>query len=152
LQVRRAYPDEAAVVHRIMRAAFAELQGALPVDSGAHTETVHDVLAVMERGGAVLCFDGDAAVGCARYTLQELDMYVARVAVLPSHRRLGVASAMMRHLEQLAASLGKQAVRIGVRDSLPSNIGLYQALGYELVSINPHPRGPDRVWTMIKRV
>jgi len=135
-----------------MRAGFAELQGALPVDSGAHTETVDDVLAVMERGGAVLCFVDDVAVGSARFTLEEDQVYVGRVAVLPAHRRRGVASAMMRFLERLAADLGKDAVRIGVRDSLPSNVGLYQSLGYELVSSDPHPRGPDRVWTMKKRV
>ena len=139
-------------MHAIMRAAFAELQGALPVNSGAHAESVADVLAVMMRGGAVLCFVDEVAVGCARYTLEEQHMYVGRVSVLPTHRRRGVASAMMHFLEQLAAELGKEAVRIGVRESLPSNVGLYKSLGYELVSSEPHPRGPDRVWTMIKRV
>jgi hypothetical protein len=59
---------------------------------------------------------------------------------------------MMRFLEGLAKSLHKTGVRIGVRDSLPSNVGLYQSLGYELVSMAQHPRGPDRVWTMVKRV
>jgi ribosomal protein S18 acetylase RimI-like enzyme len=135
-----------------MQAAFAEYQGVLPVDSGAHTETVEDVLAVMQRGGAILCFIDDVAVGSARFILQPGMMYVARVSVLPSHRRQGVASAMMRFLEGLAKSLHKRGVRIGVRDSLPSNVGLYQSLGYELVSMAQHPRGPDRVWTMVKRV
>jgi ribosomal protein S18 acetylase RimI-like enzyme len=135
-----------------MRKAFAELQAALPVESGAHTETVQDVAAALKRGGAVLCFIDDVAVGSARYLLEERHMYVGRVSVLPSHRRRGVASAMMHFLEQLAKELDKKAVRIGVRESLPSNVGLYQSLGYELVGSEPHPRGPDRVWTMIKRV
>jgi ribosomal protein S18 acetylase RimI-like enzyme len=152
LHVRQASLEEAQLVHEIMRAAFAELRGALPVESGAHSEAVDDVLDVMRRGGAVLCFLDETAVGSARFTLEDDEMYVGRVAVLPSHRRRGIASAMMRYLEQQAASLGKRVVRIGVRDSLPSNVGLYQALGYELVSIEPHPRGPDRVWTMIKHV
>ncbi len=135
-----------------MLKAFAELQGALPVDSGAHTETVQHVLAVMERGGAVLCFVDEVGVGSARYTLEERQMYVGRVAVLPGHRRRGVATAMMQFLEQLAGELGKDAVRIGVRESLPSNVGLYRSLGYETVRIEAHTRGPDRVWTMVKRV
>jgi ribosomal protein S18 acetylase RimI-like enzyme len=136
------------VVHGIMRAAFVEYQGVLPVDSGAHTETVDDVRRVMEQGGAVLAFDGDQAVGSARFTNEDQGLYVARVSVLPSHRRRGIASAMMRYIEQLA---GGGRVRIGVRDSLPSNIGLYQSLGYELVSIDAHPRGNDKVWTMVKQ-
>jgi ribosomal protein S18 acetylase RimI-like enzyme len=63
-----------------------------------------------------------------------------------------VASIMMQFCEDIARDAGKARVRIAVRDSLPSNVGLYQSLGYELVSIDAHPRGPDRVWNMIKRV
>jgi len=152
VSVRLATLDEAPIVRRIMQAAFAEYRGALPVESGAHTETVEDVQAVMHQGGALLAFEADEAVGSARFTLEEDAVYVARVSVLPTRRRRGVASAMMRFCEDIARSEGKARVRIGVRDSLPSNVGLYQALGFELVSIAAHPRGPDRVWTMIKRV
>jgi ribosomal protein S18 acetylase RimI-like enzyme len=133
-----------------MRAAFAEHQGALPVESGAHTETVDDVLAVMQRGGAVLAFLGDEAVGSARYYVDDQDLYVARVSVLPSHRRQGIASAIMRFFEELAPCMGCQQVRIGVRESLPSNVGLYRALGYEVTSSHRHPRGADQVFTMVK--
>jgi ribosomal protein S18 acetylase RimI-like enzyme len=133
-----------------MQRAFAEYVGVLPVDSGATSETLEDVLAVMRQGGAVLAFLGGEAVGCARFKRDGQDLYVARVSVLPAYRRRGVASSMMRFLELQAASLGHAAIRIGVRNSLPSNIGLYQSLGYELVSIDPHPRGADQVWTMRK--
>src|SRR5689334_3577189 len=74
LLVRQADTTEAPVVHRIMQAAFATLADALPVASGAHTETVDDVRAVMARGGAVLCFVDDIAVGSARFTLDEPDV------------------------------------------------------------------------------
>jgi hypothetical protein len=57
---------------------------------------------------------------------------------------------MMGYLEQVGAAGRHKALRIEVRDSLPSNVGLYMKLGYERVSIDPHPRGPDRVWTMRK--
>lgn len=135
-----------------MLAAFAEYEGALPVESGAHTETLADVRAAIGEGGAILAFDGHVAVGSARFRPEGDDLYVARVSVRPEFRRKGVASAMMRFLEGVATQYRKNAIRIGVRDSLPSNVGLYQSLGYELVSIDPHPRGPDRVWTMRKWV
>ena len=135
-----------------MRAAFAEYRGALPVESGAYTETLEDVRAAIADGGAILAFIDDVAVGSARFRPESDDLYVARVSVKPEFRRQGVASAMMRFLEGVAPRYGKPSIRIGVRDSLPSNVGLYQSLGYELVSIDPHPRGPDRVWTMRKWV
>ena len=148
--VRLAQPGEAEIVHRIMQAAFAEYQGALPVDSGAHTETVDDVRRAMDEGGAVLALDADEPVGSARFRIEAEGLYVARVSVLPQYRRRGVASAIMRFVEQLGRSGSR--VRIGVRDSLPSNVGLYRSLGYQVTSVEPHPRGPDQVWTMIKTV
>lgn len=131
-----------------MRQAFAEYAGALPVESGAHTESVDDVLGVMRQGGAVLAYLGNEAVGSARYLPEESDLYVGRVAVLPTHRRRGVASAMMRFLEGVAVAQGRRSIRIQVRDSLPSNVALYRTLGYDLVRIDAHPRGPDMVWTL----
>jgi ribosomal protein S18 acetylase RimI-like enzyme len=100
----------------------------------------------------VLAFSGDQPVGAARYSHLPEALYVGRVAVLPSHRRQGIASAMMRYLEALAPSLGHDTISIGVRESLPSNVLLYQSLGYEITSIDPHPRGPDRSLSMRKRV
>jgi ribosomal protein S18 acetylase RimI-like enzyme len=144
--------DEAPLVRDLMRAAFAEYLGVLPVESGAHTETVDDVLTVMRRGGAVRAYDAELPVGTARFLSEPDALYVGRVAVLPSHRRQGIASAIMLYLETVARSYEKSRIRIGVRDSLPSNVGLYQALGYDVLSIDPHPRGADRVWTMIKHV
>ena len=58
----------------------------------------------------------------------------------------------MRFLEDVARSLHQPQIRIGVRDSLPSNIALYQSLGYATISIDPHPGGNDRSWTMVKRL
>jgi ribosomal protein S18 acetylase RimI-like enzyme len=152
VSVRLAALDEAPLVRSIMRQAFAEHAGALPVESGAHAETLEDVVAAMRAGGAVLAFVGDEAIASARFKPVPGGLYVGRVAVLPAHRRRGVASTMMRFLEDVAAGLGRAAIHIEVRDSLPANVGLYQSLGYELVSIEPHPRGPDRVWAMRKPV
>jgi len=152
LSVRLASIDEAPLVRAIMRKAFAEYLGALPVESGANAESLEDVSAAIRAGGAVLAFAGDEAIASARFTPVHGGLYVGRVAVLPTHRRRGVASTVMRFLEDVAAGQGRHAILIEVRDSLPGNVELYRSLGYELVSIDPHPRGPDRVWSMRKSV
>jgi ribosomal protein S18 acetylase RimI-like enzyme len=152
VNIRLATLEEAPLVREIMLAAFAEHEGALPVDSSAHTETVDEVLDEMRQGGAVLAEDGTRAVGSARFKPDGEDLYVGRLAVLPDDRRRGVASAIMRFLEEIARDLGHDAIRIGVRESLPSNVELYRSLGYEVWTIEPHPRGPDRVLIMGKRV
>jgi ribosomal protein S18 acetylase RimI-like enzyme len=105
----------------------------------------------MHEGGAVLAEDGEA-VGSARFVPEDDFLYVGRVAVLPAHRRRGIASAMMRFLEDVAIELGRPEVRVGVRESLPGNVRLYEALGFRTLAVDPHPRGPDRTRTMVKPV
>lgn len=136
----------------IMLAAYAEYRGVLPVDSGAHAETLDDVMADMRRGGAALAYDGVAPVGSARFRSDADLLYVGRLAVLPSHRRRGVASAIMRFLERVAADGGHAGLTVGVRESLPSNVELYRGLGFGVTAIDPHPGGADRVLTMVKRL
>ncbi|MBV9898661.1 MAG: GNAT family N-acetyltransferase [Chloroflexi bacterium] len=131
-----------------MREAFAEYDGKLPQPSGALRETVEDVRRAMAEGGAALAFIGETGVGSARYLLEADALYVGRVAVLPGYRRRGIASALMAFMEQHAREMGLTRVHIGVRESLPSNLALYESLGYERVNVEPHDA--DRSWTMIK--
>lgn len=133
-----------------MRAAFAEYDGVLAQPSGALRETLEEVRDAMARGGAALAFVDEIPVGCARFVPDGDGIYVGRVAVLPTHRRQGVASALMSFFEEHARHSGKAYVRIGVRESLPSNIALYQSLGYETSRVEPH--GADRSLTMLKRL
>ena len=51
VSVRLASMDEAPLVRSIMRQAFAEYAGALPVESGANAESLDDVVAAMREGG-----------------------------------------------------------------------------------------------------
>jgi ribosomal protein S18 acetylase RimI-like enzyme len=133
-----------------MRAAFAEYAGVLAQPSGALSETLEDVRDAMASGGAALAYVDETPVGSARFLPDGDGIYVGRVAVLPSYRRQGVASALMRFLEEHAQRSAKIYVRIGVRESLPSNVALYQSLGYETSKIEPH--GADRSLTMLKHL
>jgi ribosomal protein S18 acetylase RimI-like enzyme len=72
-------------------------------------------------------------------------LYVGRVAVLPSHRGRQVGAALMAHIEALAPSLGRTVLRLGTRESMPSNLAFYQRLGYRIASMEPHTRGADVV-------
>ena len=104
--------------------------------------------------GAVLALLDGQAVGCARWSVQTDEpegglrgaadapvtrgaraqggayLYVGRVAVLPAHRRRGVATALMTWCERLAQRRGLHEVRLGVRLTLPRNEIFYERLGY----------------------
>lgn len=152
LYIRLASPEEAPVVHRMMLAAFAEYAGVLEVSTGALAEQVDDVRAAMAQGGAILArLDGRPA-GSARFALYSGHLYFGRLATLPEVRRQGVGRAMVAWLEEHARSLGLGEVQLKVRMSLPDNWRFYRALGYETVSVAMHPRGPDMIATMAKRL
>jgi ribosomal protein S18 acetylase RimI-like enzyme len=144
---------DAALVHRLMREAFAEYDGVLEPPSGALTETVADVTAAIVAGGAVVAWRGEVAVASARYQAEADHLSIGRVAVPPVYRGRGLARAMMTFLEDHGRALGLPEARVGVRRSLPDNIALYERLGYRIVSEEPHPRGPAFTSvTMVKRL
>jgi GNAT superfamily N-acetyltransferase len=149
-RIELADPEDAAVVRRIMQEAFAQYEDVLQPPSSSHRETVEEVEAAIKEGGAVLVWNGTEPVGSARYLREGDALYVGRVSVLPRYRRRGIATLIMVWMEQRALELGLSRVRVGVRMSLPSNVELYQRLGYRLVAVEEHPRGPDRVGTLVK--
>jgi ribosomal protein S18 acetylase RimI-like enzyme len=147
-RIALAAPSDAPLVHRIMQEAFEEYRGVLEPPSSTHEETVEDVRRAFATGGAVLAWQGEEAVGSARFQPRPEYLYVGRVSVLPAWRGRGIGAAMMTFIEEHARALGQPETRVEVRLSLPSNVGLYRRLGYRTISEQPHPRGPA-YWTVI---
>jgi len=151
--IRLARADDAALVHRLTQQAFEEYRGRLDPPSSAHDETEAVVAAALEKGGALLAFIDGAAVGAARFVPEDDHLYIGRVAVPPAWRGKGVAMALMLALEQHARRLGIGAIELGVRESLPSNVRLYEKLGYAVIRREPHPRNIEFIsLRMRKRV
>jgi ribosomal protein S18 acetylase RimI-like enzyme len=150
ISITEASPQQAVLVHRVMQIAFSEYIGKLNPASPCHTETVDDVASAIRSGGAVLAWDGDEAVGSARFALTQDYFYVGRVSVLPEYRGMGVASGMMRYLENLAQSHGYSEMRLCSRLSLPRNIALYERLGFQIVHSEQISPDADVQVTMVK--
>src|SRR5688500_17008396 len=130
IRVELVDASQAELVLRLAVAAFQEFRQTLVPPPGVLNETVEDVAAYIERGGAVTAWDGATAVGSARVHPEAYRLYIGRVAVPPEFRRRGIASAIMHFLEAHAASLGLPEARVEVRMALPGNIALYESLGY----------------------
>lgn len=133
LQLTEACPRDAALLHGITQAAFAEYSGQFNPPFACLSETLDDVHAALVAGGALLSWiDGDA-VGAARYSAQSGTLHISRVAVLPAWRGCGVASALMNALEQRGWELGCDVLSLTTRLTLPRNVALYERCGFQVV-------------------
>jgi ribosomal protein S18 acetylase RimI-like enzyme len=153
IQVKLVDGSHAGTVLRLAQEAFAEYRETLVPSSSLFSESVDDMAAYIERGGAVIAWDGETPVGAARFHPEGECLYVGRVSVPPAFRRQGIASAMMRFLEEHARALGLPKTKVETREALPGNVALYESLGYVKVAINPIPRYPSaRSVTLIKQL
>jgi ribosomal protein S18 acetylase RimI-like enzyme len=146
----RATREDAARVHRITQAAYAEYHGVLDPPSGVDREGVVDVERALAEGGAVLAWVDDTAVAAVRFHHAADHLAVERLAVIPTARGQGIARMLLGYLEDLARQSHLPEVRLGVRLSLPRNVELYRRLGYRVCRLHPYPEGTD-TWAVLAK-
>jgi aminoglycoside 3-N-acetyltransferase I len=84
---------------------------------------------------ALLALDGRAVVGAlAAYVLPKFEqarseVYIYDLAVAASHRRRGIATALIQHLKPLAAQRGAAVIFVQADYADPPAIALYSKLG-----------------------
>ena len=140
LTLRRATLADAQLVLDLIQTAFAEYRGKLKPDSSAYGETPDGIAEQLAgRQGAVIAERGGVAVGCVLYRDEGEDVYFGRLAVLPDHRRSGVAEALVGAVEAEARARGAPGVLLGVRIVLTGNQRLFTRLGYVEISREAHP-------------
>ena len=144
--------EEASTVLRIMRLSFEEYRGKLYPESGALRENLDDVRAGILSGGAFLAFVGEEIAGCARFRFYPCHVYGERIGVLPAYRGHGIAAALTKAIETIAAAREVGQVQVQVRASIPSNLRLYEKLGYRVLVSNPYPVGTDVSITLGKEL
>jgi GNAT superfamily N-acetyltransferase len=138
-----AGPDRAELVYKLTNESFAEYRDVLQPPTGVLSETLDEVKAAIAVHGAGVAWIGDRAVGSVRFERTPAYLYVGRLSVLPAHRRMGVASALMEFAEAHARAVGLPAVKVEVRTVLTGNIAFFKGLGYIHTETNPHPRMPS---------
>ncbi|MDZ4730143.1 MAG: GNAT family N-acetyltransferase [Xanthomonadales bacterium] len=144
LIVRIVDANDAPQVRALMLAGFEQFKTVLDPPSSAFWETDDDVAAAIERDGAAIAGLGETAVGSVRFEPEGEWLYIGRLAVLPAARRCGVAQGLMFAAEAEAGQLGVTVSQLTMREVLPGNRALFEKLGYEVVSIEPHPRNPEQ--------
>jgi GNAT superfamily N-acetyltransferase len=114
-------------------------------DEIAHVDAVLPLHRLDSAQTYLVAWDGDEPVGHAHVAWTGTKLGVPEIQdvyVLPEHRRRGVASALDRAAEQLAAERGRPRISLGCGvDNAPAH-RLYERLGYTDAGLPPeHVRG-----------
>jgi ribosomal protein S18 acetylase RimI-like enzyme len=142
MSVRLVTSRDAPLVREMMLIGFAQFRNALDPPSSAFQETEADVAAAIDRGGAAIAWLGTTAVGSIRFEPEGTWLYISRLAVIPEARRRGVAQSLMLAAEAEAFRFGVNEAQLSMREVLPGNRALFEKLGYQVISVEPHRRNP----------
>lgn len=116
-------------------------------EAGLHEELRDGELLIAEIGGEI--------AGCIRYRRREQDLYFGLLAVAKAHQGRGLASLLVRRVEEEARASGSPAVRL---DCAKENnlVPLYESMGYRVEREVPDSyyghKGPITVSYMVKHL
>lgn len=127
LQIRPARPSDAAAVRRLLRSLGHAEEALGHVE--ARLAEGHDHVLVAERAGEVVGLANAASAAPLEYARPQLRVYA--LVVDPTSRRSGVATALVRELEALAARSGCFRVELTSGRSLVDGHAFWRAAGYE---------------------
>jgi GNAT superfamily N-acetyltransferase len=133
IEIRTTRFDD-PVARTLVTAALADL-GARYGGNGDETP-VHTSEFDPPTGCFVVAWIDGVPAGCGGWrTLAEDDAVaeIKRMYTAPGWRGRGVASAVLRAIEETARDTGKQRAVLETGDRQPEAIGLYRKLGYERV-------------------
>jgi ribosomal protein S18 acetylase RimI-like enzyme len=136
----------------VLKEAFEEYRGRLDPPSGAHTETVAKIHHVLRTAHAVLALLGDDIVGCVFYARSGDHMDLFRLAVLPAHRRRGIAGALIAYVEARTRELELSRVQLGVRVALTSNRAYYERRGYRFIEERRHAGYAEPTFVILEKI
>lgn len=139
LVLRPATIGDASVLAVTIAAAFEQYRGRLVPESGAFRETADGIAAELKKGaGAIIAERNGVVLGCVMIKLEEDDLYLGRLSVVPAARGQGLAARLIEAVEDEARRRGMPGVRLGVRVVLTGNQRLFQSLGYREISREAH--------------
>lgn len=125
----------------LLQAEFAFMEGRINPPSSLAALTP-DALATLSRTAEVWAI-GTPPIACVLLTPRPPALYLGKLAVASSHRRKGLARALVDLAETRARALGLAVLELQTRVELFENQATFRALGFVETGRTAHP-GYDR--------
>ena len=151
MTLRIATPSDAGAIADLVRLAFGAQSRPTNPPSRALKETADTIRDHLLRGGgAVVEIDG-ALAGTLLWEEQDGALYLSRLAVHPSHRRRGIARALVELAEHEARRRALVRMTLGVRLVLEDNRRLFASCGFVETTLHHHEGFSEPTWVAMER-
>ena len=143
VQIRKAGPQDAELVRRLVRKAYAQwipIIGREPMPMKADYEW-----AVRDHDIDLLYADGNLAA-LIEVLAKPDHLFIENIAVIPSLQRQGMGRRLLSHVAEKARKEKIAELRLLTNQAFESNIRLYKSVGFQIVRTEPFPGGGTTVY------
>jgi GNAT superfamily N-acetyltransferase len=151
--IRRALPEDAAVVAKVLLDSFVEFKS-LYTDGGfsATTPAPGQILTRMREGPVWIASRKNKVLGTVAAMVKGEAVYIRGMAVLPSARGSGTGAALLQHVEDWATAQGCVRLFLSTTPFLSSAIRLYERSGFTRIDEGPHDLHGTHLFVMEKSI
>ena len=141
--VRASGAYDWAAVLRLIRAAFADMDGRIDPPSSMHALTALAIAAQAEAGEVWVIEAAGVPVACLFLTVKPASLYLGKLAVAEAWRGRGLARRLVETAEARARAIGLPALELQTRVELTENHAAFRAMGFTQTAATAHD-GYDR--------
>jgi N-acetylglutamate synthase-like GNAT family acetyltransferase len=153
IQVRRAKPEDAASVAKVLHESFVQYEGLYtPEGFAATTPNTEEILVRMRQGPVWIALRTGVVIGTFAAVVKRDSLYMRGMAVLPVARKLGVGAQLLKQVESCASEKGCSCIVLSTTPFLTVAIHLYEEFGFRRVNEDPQHLFGTPLFTMEKRV
>jgi GNAT superfamily N-acetyltransferase len=151
VKIRMAVPADATQIAAVLLESFAEYENLYsPEGFAATTPACGSILNRMKEGPVWIAWLDHSAVGTASVADRGDDLYLRGMAVLPTARGRGIASLLLRQVEDYASAHGYRRLILSTTPFLHEAIRLYERFGFSRSREGPQQLSGTPLFTMVK--
>jgi predicted N-acetyltransferase YhbS len=136
-----------AAVLRLIRDAFAYMEGRIDPPSSMHRLSADDIAESARNGEVWVMEEAGAPIACMVLTPMPGRLYLGRLAVATGHRGRGLSRQLVETAEARAVALGFEVLELQSRIELVENHAIFAAMGFKNTAETRHA-GYDRATSL----
>jgi len=148
IEIRKANMNEADLVDRVIKAAYAPLMKILSRPPKALTERTSTRARQIQFGHILVAILGDELVGTVRIYADGPRGFISRLAVHPTHQRKGIGTALLTAAERALAEKGVKYFELEIYDKVDFQHAFFSVNGY--IEVNKFERNGEIIVNMQK--